>query len=209
MAGAESGVDRRVKSPVENASGASDEITGEIAVSATGATKRSAAKRGRPCSICTHPLAREIDRALINPDTSCASVAEAFPGVTARALQRHYTDHLLPRLEKATGLASEEIEPTLGIVAQLEELRGRAMALLDRAEKAGKLKDAIAAIREARGVLDSQARVTGEGSRAGVQINIVNAPGWTVVQGSILTALMPFPDARAAVVQALGQVIDD
>ncbi|WP_242013156.1 hypothetical protein [Acetobacter sicerae] len=102
----------------------------------------------------------------------------------------------------------EEIEPTLGIVAQLEELRGRAMALLDRAEKAGKLKDAIAAIREARGVLDSQARVTGEGSRTGVQINIVNAPGWTVVQGSILSALAPFPEARAAVVQALGQVAD-
>ncbi|GBQ28455.1 hypothetical protein AA0472_2711 [Acetobacter estunensis NRIC 0472] len=198
-----------MKIPPENAAEPSDENGGEIAPTVVSATKKTAGKRGRPCSICTHTLAREIDRALINPDTSCASVAEAFPGVTARALQRHYTDHLLPRLEKATGLASDEIEPTLGIVAQLEELRGRAMSLLDRAEKAGKLKDAIAAIREARGVLDSQARVTGEGSRAGVQINIVNAPGWTVVQGSILTALAPFPDARAAVVQALGQVIDD
>nr|WP_194300084.1 hypothetical protein [Acetobacter musti] len=198
----------RVTTPVENASGPSDEKTGEIAVSASGATKRPATRRGRPCSICTHPLAREIDRALINPDTSCASVAEAFPGVTARALQRHYADHLLPRLEKATGLLADDIEPTLGIVARLEDLRGRAMALLDRAEKAGKLKDAIAAIREARGVLDSQARVTGEGSRAGVQINIVNAPGWTVVQGSILTALAPYPEARAAVVTALGQMTD-
>lgn len=206
MAGAERGMGLRVKIPPENAAESSDENGGEIAPAVVSATKKTAGKRGRPCSICTHTLAREIDRALINPDTSCASVAEAFPGITARALQRHYADHLIPRLEKATGLAVDDIEPTLGIVAQLEELRGRAMALLDRAEKAGKLKDAIAAIREARGVLDSQAGVTGEGSRAGVQINIVNAPGWTVVQGGILAALERFPDARAAVVQALGTI---
>nr|WP_243430119.1 hypothetical protein [Acetobacter sacchari] len=188
---------------------ASDETRDETAVLKAVTTKPTGEKGGRPCSICTHPLARDIDRALVSPGGSYATVAGAFPGTTAKSLERHYKAHLLPRLERASGLAADHIGPSLGILSQLEELRGRAMDLLERAEKSGKLKEAIGAIREARGVLESQARLTGlDGSRSQTTINVINAPGWTVVQGSILTALESFPDARAAVVRALGHVID-
>jgi len=161
---------------------------------------------GRHCSICSHPLVREIDRLLVDPNRSYRTVEEAFPGTNAKSLERHHKGHLLPRMEKVAGVDREGVEATVGLLGQMEELRERAMGLLDKAEKAGSLPNAIKAIREVRGVLDSQARITGEGTRAGTVINIINAPAWITVQTTIMAALEAHPNARDAVVTALGAI---
>ncbi|GAN55470.1 hypothetical protein [Tanticharoenia sakaeratensis] len=164
---------------------------------------------GRVCSICTHPRRRDIDRLLVNPTLSMREVAQAIPGVGEKSLERHRNNHLMPRIQKAEGLTREEVGEAVGLVGQMDELRERAMELLDKAEDSGDLRTAIAAIREARGVLDSLARLSGEGSRPGTVINVFNAPAWVSVQTNIMAALMPFPDARQAVVKALEGVTSD
>ncbi|GAN89812.1 hypothetical protein Gbfr_007_269 [Gluconobacter frateurii M-2] len=168
---------------------------------------------GRQCTICAYPLVRDIDRALIDPHRTYLSVAEAFPGTHAKALERHHKTHLIPRLQKVDGLRQGDAEEAIGLLAQMDDLRERAMKLLKQAEDGGNTRTALAAVKEIRGVLDSLARITGEGTRTGTGtgtvINVFNAPAWVNVQTNILTALTPFPEARAAVVKALAQTEHD
>ena len=91
------------------------------------------------------------------------------------------------------------------LLAQVRSLQGRALAILDRAEKAGDLRTALGAIREARGNLELLAKLLGELNDA-PQVNILVNPEWVSVRGVLLGALGPYPDARAAVAGALASL---
>jgi hypothetical protein len=62
----------------------------------------------------------------------------------------------------------------------------------------------LQAVREARATLESIAKITGElNEKPTVTINLAASPEWLQLQGLILAALMPFPDARLAVADAI------
>lgn len=112
------------------------------------------------CSICNHPNRREIDKALVTRSASMRDIAGRF-GVSRSALSRHKKNHL-PRLVKAAEAAAEVQAVAFGadLIDELDRLLKRSMAILEKAEKAGELRVALQAIREARETLKTQADLT-------------------------------------------------
>ena len=119
-------------------------------------------------------------------------------GTSKTALIRH-KEHLPPTLAKAQEAAEAAHAGTL--LEQVRDLQGRAFSILGRAEKAGDLRTALGAIREARGNLELLARLLGELQEA--PVNVLILPEWITMRAALLTALDPFPVARLAVAQAL------
>ncbi len=152
----------------------------------------------RTCTVCAHPECDQIDAALVAA-TGYRDIAGQF-GVSKSAVQRHQQGHLPAILAKAK--EGQEVARADSLLDQVRELKDRALAILGRAEEAGDLRNALAAIREARGSLELLSRLLGE-LQEGQTVNILVAPEWVSIRGSILLALAPYPEAHQSVVEAL------
>jgi len=111
------------------------------------------------CSVCEHPKRSEIDKALVTRSASMRNIAERF-GVSTTALARHKKGHI-PRLVEAAQAAAEVQAATSGreLIDELETLRGRVRAILDKAEEGGELRVALQAVRELRECIKAQAEL--------------------------------------------------
>jgi hypothetical protein len=98
--------------------------------------------------------------------------------------------------------AAEEVAQADDLLSQVRDLQDKALGILDKAEKAGELRTALGAIREARGNLELLAKLLGElDERPVVNLNV--SPEWLELRAVIVGALEPHPDARGAVLRAL------
>ncbi len=112
----------------------------------------------RRCTVCTHDKRDEIDQALVARQPY-RYIAKQY-GLSAAALVRHSDDHLpaaLVRAQEATEAAQAD-----ALLAQVCDLRDRALGILDMAETDEDLKAAISAIREARGCVELLAKLAGQ-----------------------------------------------
>ncbi len=154
----------------------------------------------RVCTVCTHPRRHEIDECLVSGQSN-RGIAKRI-GLDDAAVFRHRNAHLPAEVAKAH--EAREVARADDLLAQVRGLHDRALALLDRAERDGKTRDALLAIREAASTLRLQGEVLGQiQSAAQVNVAIVASPEWTGLQARIVAALAPFPDARAAVAAAI------
>ncbi len=119
------------------------------------------------------------------------------------ALIRHHDDHLPSSLLKAQ--AAREAADADALLAQVVDLRDKALSVLKEAETSKDWRVALAAIREARGSVELLARLAGE-LKDSPTINLVLSAEWLAVQAVVLTALEPHPEARLAVSSALGGI---
>lgn len=158
----------------------------------------------RPCTVCQHPDRDAIDRALVAGEPA-ASVAARYrtesPPLGRMAVQRHKAEHLPAALALAQD--AQEAANADDLLAQLRGLQERTLALLDKAEQAGKLGTAVMAVKEARGNLELLAKLLGDLDER-PQVNLLIAPEWLALRERILAALAPYPDARLALAEALG-----
>ncbi len=113
---------------------------------------------------------------------------------------RHHDNHLPAALLKAK--EAGEVASAGKLLDHAEELRTRALGILAKAEAAADHRNALGAIREARGCLELLGKLAGELSEAPT-VNIVVMPEWLTLQAAILAALDPYLDARLAVADAL------
>jgi hypothetical protein len=91
------------------------------------------------------------------------------------------------------------------LLDQVRHLQSHALGILDRAEKAGDLRTALAAISQARGNLELLGKLAGElDERPVVNLNI--SPQWLELRAVIVGALEPHPAAHRAVLRALESV---
>ncbi len=155
----------------------------------------------RPCTVCTHAQCAEINSALL-AGTSYRTIADRF-GLSETALKRHRKDHVPAHVARAQ--EAHEVAAADDLLAQLKALRNRAITLLDKAERAGDYRIALAGIREARGCIETLLEVEGELDRRGVT-NIVVQAEWLELRTVILAALQPHPEARQAVAGALTSI---
>ena len=155
----------------------------------------------RTCTICTHKQRPDIDQALVER-RPFRTIADRF-AVSKTALIRHHDDHLPASLLKAH--AAREAAGADALLAQVVDLRDKALAILEKAEAANELQPAIAAIREARACVELLGKLAGQLKDAPT-INLVLSAEWLNVQANILTALEPHPDARLAVAHSLGGI---
>jgi hypothetical protein len=84
----------------------------------------------------------------------------------------------------------------------VRHLQGHALDILERAEKAGDLRTALAAISQARGNLELLGKLAGELDERPVT-NVLISPKWLELRAVIVGALEPHPGAREAVLRAL------
>ncbi len=155
----------------------------------------------RRCTVCTHDLRDEVDRALVAGEPF-RSIAARF-GLSKTALIRHKRSHIPACLTLAHEAA--EVCRADDLLGQVAALRDRAINILDCAESAGELDVALRAIRETRSCLEVLARLLGE-LRDSPTINVLFMPEWLEVQAVVVGALEQHPEARRAVVDALGRL---
>jgi hypothetical protein len=154
----------------------------------------------RTCTICAHPERAAIDKALVEND-SLRAVAKCFGRSTA-AMFRHKTDHLPAALVKAQD--AHAVAQADDLLAQVRDLQRRSLDILKKAEDAGDLRVALAAIGQARGNLELLARLLGElqDQQVAVQV-LVTSPDWLRLRAAIMAALEPYPAACQAVAEAI------
>ena len=154
----------------------------------------------RTCTICTHPEREAIDRALSPRVDSYRHIASQFDVSTA-AVRRHEAEHL----PESLAMAQEAREVAHGddLLAQVVDLQQRTLAILTQAEKKGDGRLALSAIAEARRNLELLGKLAGELQQEGT-VNLILTPQWIELQTVILQALAPYPEARLAVAEAVG-----
>jgi hypothetical protein len=152
----------------------------------------------RRCTVCDHPESHGIDEALVT-GAPYRSVARRFE-LSESAVYRHKTEHLPVHLLKAREV--EEVAQADHLLEQVRNLQAHALNILERAEKAGDLRTALAAIYQARGNLELLGKLAGElDERPVVNLNV--SPEWLELRAVIVGALEPHPAAHGAVLRAL------
>jgi len=148
----------------------------------------------RTCTVCRHPEHEAINAALVIGRPH-AEVAAAH-GLGYFAIRRHHRAHLPAAMVKAE--AAREVTRADDLLGQVHQLREKALALLEKAEAAGDHRGALQGIREARGCVELLAKLLGELDES-PKIAVLMSPEWGMVRGLLMTALAPYPEARAAV----------
>ena len=157
----------------------------------------------RRCTVCDHPQRHGIDETLVT-GAPYRSVAKRF-GLSESAVYRHETEHLPSHLLKAREI--EETARADDLLKQVRDLQTHALDILDRAEKVGELRTALAAIAQARGNLELLGKLAGElDERPVVNLNV--SPEWLELRAVTVGALEPHPAAHGAVLRALEGVDD-
>jgi hypothetical protein len=157
----------------------------------------------RTCTVCSHPERTTIDEALISGGEALRTIADQW-SVSKTALIRHKTDHLPAHLAAAHDAA--EVVRADSLLDQVRALQAKTLAILQKAEGAGDLRTATAAIGQARQNLDLLGRLAGElrtGEGTTVNVGVFASAGFGEVQVALFRALAPFPEARVAVASAL------
>ena len=132
-----------------------------------------------------------------------SDIVRDFPDLTWDDLDYYKQNKLYKIISKSKDLKSEveSIQGT-GTLAEVRELKARALEILEEAQSAGDLKTALLGIREARGCLELCMKAEGQ-LKDGPQITIINNPEWIELRTVIVQALDPFPQAKEAVVLAI------
>jgi hypothetical protein len=152
----------------------------------------------RRCTVCDHLKSHSIDEALVS-GTPYRSVAKRF-GLSESSVYRHKTEHLPAHLLKAKEV--EEVAQADDLLDQVRHLQIHALDILERAEKAGDLRTALAAISQARGNLELLGKLAGDlDERPVVNLNV--SPEWLELRAVIVGALEPHPAAHRAILRAL------
>ena len=112
----------------------------------------------RRCTVCDHPERHSVDKALVS-GAPYRSVARRF-GLSESAVYRHKSEHLPAHLLKAREV--EEVAQADDLLEQVRSLQAHALHILERAEKTGDLRTALAAISQARGNLVLLGKLAGE-----------------------------------------------
>jgi len=155
----------------------------------------------RRCTACDHPERHSIDETLVT-GAPYRSVAKRF-GLSESAVYRHKTEHLPAHLLKAR--EAEEVAQADDLLEQVRHLQSRALEILERAEKSGDLRTALAAISQARANLELLGKLAGKlDERPVVNLNV--SPQWLELRAVIVGALEPHPAAHTAVLRALESV---
>ncbi len=155
----------------------------------------------RKCTICGHRSRAKIDKALVER-RAFRTIAHQFK-VSKHALLRHSDDHLPSSLVKAQ--QATEAAQADALLAQVVDLRDKALGVLEQAEASEDLRTAVSAIREARGCVELLGKLAGQ-LKDSPTINVILMPEWRELQTAILKALAPHRDARLAVTTALAEM---
>jgi hypothetical protein len=156
----------------------------------------------QPCKTCTAENRDEIEEAIVaNP--SLSAVGRQF-GINRDTLTRHRQNHMSPaiRAAHAASKRSAEVGDGLRLLDRVTGLLNDAQAILADAKAQGKPSIALAAIREARGLLETYGKATGELKPDGqvtVQVlNVATNPQWLAIRDALSRTFARLPNGDEA-----------
>jgi hypothetical protein len=157
---------------------------------------------GRPCTVCSHDEAHQINLALIKPGATNRGIARRF-SLDDEAVRRHRADHL-PKLlvEASQAIKASNADDLL---ARMQAMIGRLEAFLDRAEADLDSVEFRGLAGEWRKQIELLAKLSGELAQEGA-INVHLHPEWLQIKAVLIAALEPHPEARDDVVRALERI---
>jgi hypothetical protein len=178
-------------------------------------------KGSKNCQVCRHPERSRIEL-LKAGGAGIDALAEKF-GVHRDALWRHWTHHVTNEAKASylagpgalEHLAERLAESGESVIDYLKLCRTVLTAQLSAMAEAGDGRGAAMVAGQLTRTCESIARVTGELSdlARSTTFNITNnlavlaeSPAFMQVQAALLRALAPYPEARAAVVNALREL---
>lgn len=153
----------------------------------------------RRCTVCTHPEAGTINRALVAGESSRA-IAARYGSLSRSAIQRHGDNHVPEQLARAR--EAEEVAHADDLLEQVRNLQIRTLAILETAERSQQHRTALTAVREARSNLELLAKLLGELDERPT-VNVLLSPEWLKLRAMIVEALEPFSEARESVLMAI------
>jgi hypothetical protein len=152
------------------------------------------------CTVCRHPERAAIDQALVAGEAPFA-LARRYSSLSEPALRRHKDAHLPAALVKAAG--EEATRQALDVLQQLKAINNAALHVLKDARDAGDGELVLKAIDRVYRQIELQAKLLGDLDDRPV-VNLLIAPEWLALRARIVGALVPFPEARAALAEVLG-----
>jgi len=153
------------------------------------------------CSVCRHPDRPAIDAALVS-GRPLRDIA-GHHGLSKSAVERHGNDHLPAALVKAH--EAEDVRHAIDVVAQLKAINRVCLSVLKDARDQGDGDLALKAVDRIQRQIELQAKLIGQLDERPV-VNVTISAEWVELRTIILTALQTHPEARSAVVRALGRV---
>jgi hypothetical protein len=157
---------------------------------------------GRKSKIEAHPQRNIIITRLASGE-EYSDIVRDIPDLTWDDLD-YYKQNKLPEIISKSPDLKAEAEGIRGndTLAEVRDLKVRAMDILEEAQGSGDLKTALLGIREARSCLELCMKAEGMIDDR-PQINITVSAEWVELRTVIITALDPFPQAREAMINAI------
>lgn len=172
---------------------------------------------GRPCVTCTHPRRYEIEKGLVE-GIPYRILTEKY-GPSSASLSRHRNEHLPAHLARAheseqakrltkleehqTARVNGNTQQALDVAAQLRAINAACLEILQKSRASEKHSISLGAVDRIHRQLELQAKLLGELQEGGPTVNVLVAPEWREVRVTVLQALAPYPEARAAVAEVL------
>ena len=153
----------------------------------------------RHCSVCAHPERPAIDHALVAGDAA-QHISARYCSLSRPAIQRHKAEHLPQTMVKAK--QSEDVGHAIDVVRQLKAINGASLQILNDARQTGNGELVLKAVDRVQRQIELQAKLLGELDDR-PHVNVLLAPEWVTVRATLLAALGPYPEARAAVAAEL------
>ncbi len=159
----------------------------------------------RTCTICAHPLRREIEEGLVYR-RPYRNIAEHY-ALSVGSLSRHVNaGHIAERLRKVRD--EEDLREALDVARQLKAINSAAGLLLSEAmerDEEGRRTSpyaALSAIDRVQRQIELQAKLLGQIEEAPrIELNV--HPEWVELRTVIVGALEPHPEALEDVLLAL------
>jgi hypothetical protein len=153
-----------------------------------------------------HPQGKIIIKRLASGEQN-SGILPDFPGITGDDLDYYRENKLDQVLSKSPELKAEiEGDQGTDTLAEVRNLKTKAVEILTLAQGAGDLKTALLGIREARGCLESILKAEGRIQEPSVnvnvglqQVNIYQSPEWSAVGDVLARILAPYPELRTEV----------
>lgn len=155
----------------------------------------------RTCLTCYHEQRDDIEGALLS-GRPLAAVARQH-NINRDALMRHRNSHMSSALAAASSAKSIEVQDSaIRLIDRVTALLNDTQGILATAQADGKPSIALAAIHEARGLLETYGKVTGELKNDGavtVQVlNVQTSAEWQAIRAALFRTFAQLPNGDEA-----------
>lgn len=153
------------------------------------------------CTVCRHPDTEAISMDLLQGSMPMRDIAKRY-GLSLSAVARH-KKHIPAQLAVST--YAKKVAKADTVMERIQELDRRADEIYEKAKEEDPAL-ALKALKEIREAVALYAKMTGELKSGTVHNTLIVTPEWVSLRAVMLKALQPYPEARQALVEALGGV---